>query len=258
MTCASCNGSHALTSSSPMRAVGYADRSSMAMARGGSLPSPIGRESGSVSRKPEDILGRYLPGEMSATVRNRARRLAPFYSDGDVTLRNPDYTDLGPIGQLEACLQSMYAEGARDTAVYTAVLAAGVYTATVLSIFKAVGVCIDWSLGLDSGSMFQMAIAVADFDNEDGGNVGRLFTLKIGAPCAGGKIIIPFAYRDTGMGDGRQQIGHSVAAAGVGTGTVAISGVPAGLTSFGFSVELLTAFDPITAEYATMAGVVVE
>jgi hypothetical protein len=49
------------------------------------------------------------------------------------------------------------------------------------------------------------------------------------------------------MGDGMLQVG-------TGGGTVAISGIPAAMTSFGFSVEILTAFDPITAEFATMAG----
>jgi hypothetical protein len=218
------------------------------------------REGGAVSYKPEDILGRYLPGELSATVRNRAKRLASFYSDGDVTVRTPDFTDLGPVGQLEACLQTMYAEGAQDTGVYAGVLAAGVYTATVTSAFKAVGLVIDWNLGANFGSMFQMAITTADFVNEDGESVDRTLTLKIGAPCAGGKIIIPFAYRSVGMGDGRQQIGHSddSAVARTGVGTVAISGIPAGLTTFGFTTEIMTAFDPITAEYAALAGVVIE
>jgi len=228
----------------------------------GFLPSPIGVQMASplsrsnslmttdpnCEQKPEDVLASVMPGELSATIRNKRRMLRSFYADENITKRQVDFSRIGTVAQLEACMNYLFARGSMDTATYAAVLAAGIYTATVTSTNRALGVCIDWSVGNDEGRQFNMTIAVRSWVNGDGDALNRDLVLRVEQPCAGGKIIVPFAYRNVaGMGDGMLQVGD-------GGGTVAVTGIPAAMTSFGFSVEILTAFDPITAEFAQMAG----
>jgi len=220
-----------------------------------------------------DPLGALTDGtEMSSLVRRLAADTPSFLSSTPVEITSIDFPLVGSLGQLLAV--AMYVQSIGENTPAVAASALGV--STILSRALALGFIIKWSLINEQRSAFEMTIATAGFVSNDvvygeaaQVDVNRSMVLRVEGDCPGGSIYVPFAYDRAGsVPEGRMKAGRSVAllaadpAAGAqidwanGTATVTITGVPAGITSFGFTVKLMTAHDPDTASFLRKVGLI--
>lgn len=219
-----------------------------------------------------DLMAALLDGETSARqLSNALGRTPTAISNHPMNVSEYDYEDLGPIGQLWAVLQTLYAMGTYDA---TGPYAASSGTATITNIAMALGVCIDWSVAHDESRPFTMNITTDEFVGieyllgagattySSTREVNRSLSVYIPQGCMGGRLFLPFgSTQATAMRAGRATIGVSKAAQSgttlertAGTATVVIAGVPSALTSFDFTVTMLTAFKPETAQFAKLIG----
>lgn len=225
-------------------------------------PAPAGGYVRSVGAA--DGMGIVPNNDSSEFVRDKAKRVASFVSTTPMEVESIDYDNVGVKGQLDAAMGLLYAVGTNDPAPYAAV--AGVATLTRSPL--AIALAIKWSISNEQRSAFSMTITVVNFVNFSNQRLlaqaltglDRQMTLRTDGACPGGTIYVPLAYTRAGsVPTGQIQPGNSYAVLAndavtgtpldydVGTGAVSIVGVPAALSTFGFSVKALTAFDPETA-----------
>lgn len=199
---------------------------------------------------PESFLGRGCNNP--SWVCDRGRLLPPWLSNnepGVVAAIVNDYTAVGTIGQMRAVFDTLYAIGEFQQTRYVGQLAGTTSTATVNSSVPSLGVRIDWGVSLLAWAPFDLNISTTNFETLfTGQTLNRSFSVRVGG-ANGGSIYIPFAQRATGITQAQPAIGRIAGGEG-GDGTVAATGIPAAIgASFSMTVQLLTAFHPITAAF---------
>lgn len=204
---------------------------------------------------PETLLGVHCPSR-EVHVNDVERAVEGFSSDTPeyLSIINTDFFFVGTVGQVRAAIETLYAQ-ATFNITRTAGVVAGVnatITAPVGGFPHSVGVRLEWGVGLTSYAPFAMPIATSGFVTPLGSAVAdRNITLRA-RNVNGGELFIPWAQRVVpGMTMGQNQI----ASAAVGS-TITVTALPAAVAAaFSVVAQFLTAFSPLTAQWAQINGI---
>jgi len=202
-------------------------------------------------------------------------RLIPGYATtmppGEARLSSIDYTTIGPVGQVRAVVEQLYALGTQDVKRYNMfpdpvnpndfIAEFGAATAGPPPVSQllqnSLGFLIDFGIENLTFAPFDMQVRTAGFTTfGDGGVVDRNMVLRI-AGSNGGRIFVPWAMRINAS----MQLAMAKVAATVPTGVspaheIRIVALPTNIANtFSATVQFLTANSPVTAEWAVGMGV---
>lgn len=192
-------------------------------------------------------------------------RLIPGYISGpDIYARSIDYPTVGPIGQVRAAVETMFARSRQMSnnfpltvtgTTYGGTFANNAAPAPVTTQFPfSLGFVLDWGISMLAFAPFDMQITTTGWVGEDLQPLDRTMTLRVSRP-AGSSIYIPWAQRITpSMSMAQAQLARPVGN-GETAATIAVGPLPAAISaSFSASVSFMTAFVPTTAAFAAKIG----
>jgi hypothetical protein len=213
----------------------------------------------------EGVLGSGC-GDPMFYVCDKARLLPTAFANRPYIVDNYDFASVGPVGQLRAALERLYA-GGRTVPFTTPLPTVGINKQAAFASDDplapwngrfplSVGFRLSWGISTQNFVPFTMQIQSSGFENEDGSPIDRDVSVIIDEP-AGSSIWIPWANRiSPPMSLGCVQVGRPVPqedAANVAT--ITIVNVDATiLPNLSASVQFLTAFTPATAALVALAG----
>jgi hypothetical protein len=197
---------------------------------------------------------------------DKQRGLPPWTSDSPACHMQrliDDFTQVGTVGQTRAAIEMMFAAGGFGDVRMPGVLAGANSVATFLIgvIQPSVGVRVDWGVQLLNYAPFDLNFTTSGFVASSFGlapaanaiNADRTFSARV-SQVPGGSFFVPWGVRVApGMSVAQQIVAVSDEAV---SATVSVTGLPAALAaSFSMQVTLLTAFHPLTAQFAAVSGI---
>lgn len=188
---------------------------------------------------------------------DRGRALPPWLSTSDATVVAAiinDYNAVGTVGQMRAVFDQLYSLGEFSQTRYPAVVAGNTATSTIPNTdnFVTLGVRVDWGVDLLNWQPFDLVLATSGFQTMfNRQTVDRSFTVRV-SRNNGSSIYIPLAQRTVGISFAQPTIGQ--VSAGNGATVTATNIPPTVAAAFGMTVQMLTAFHPITAAFGAALG----
>jgi len=236
--------------------------------KGGSYQNPVSNWPGCPAGYDRSITPESLLADSAHPIpylRDKARGLPSWISDSeacDMQRVIDDYTQVGTVGQTRAAIEALYAFGGFGDVRIAGILAGAndVATFPVANLPVSIGFRLDWGIQLLNYAPFDMNIHTVGWSTASTilspqsplVDADRIFTTRV-QKVSGGSIFVPWAARVTpGMSVAQQVMAVSVE---VVAATISVENLPAAIAaSFSMQVTLLTAFHPLTAQFATAIG----